>query len=482
MVRVTGRSERDEVRATASDHTGRAHRQRSTGSGRSAGAARAARAVGRGSAVTGRRTVIAARAGARRVRRATHAQGAGESGLGKLIELSGVNGAGDALVTLALAGTLFFSVPVGEARGQVALYLLVTMAPFALLAPVVGPVLDRLRSGRRYAMAATFLLRALLALVMADAISGETQDALRLFPAAFGVLVLSRAYGVARAAVVPRVLPPGMSLVKANSRTSMAGLAAMGVAIAIGAGIGALFGDAWGLRLAALIFLGGAVLAVRLPRRADSSQGETSARLSDAPEPDGRPRRWNVGPAVVHGLRCNAALRAFSGFLTLYLAFLLREQPVAGLGDATALGLIVGAAAVGSGIGTALGNVLRDRSPELNLLVLLAMATASSAVGAWLYGAITLVTVAFVAGLAQSLGKLSLDSLIQTSVPESVRTSAFARSETLLQLSWVLGGGLGTLLPLPGAPGLAIAAAGLGAALVVVVRAYLRGHRRTRAR
>jgi hypothetical protein len=456
----------------------------STGARTSDGVPRArttARRLRRGSAATGRRTVSLAHAGARRVRRATHAQGAGESGLGKLIELSGVNGAGDALVTLALAGTLFFSVPVGEARGRVALYLLITMAPFALLAPVVGPVLDRLRSGRRYAMAATFALRAVLAVVMASAVAG-TQDALRLYPAAFGVLVLSRAYGVARAAVVPRVLPVGMSLVKANSRTSMAGLAAAAVAAGAGAGLSALTGPEWTLRLAAVVFLAGAVLAVRLPRRADSSVGEQSARMSDEPEPDGRPRRFNVGAAVVSGLRSNAALRAFSGFLTLYLAFLLREEPVGGVSDAAALGLVVGAAGIGSTLGTGLGSVLRERSPELTLIGLLGLAAVASGGGAWLYGFPALLVVAFVAGLAQSLGKLSLDSLIQHRVPDAVRTSAFARSETLLQLAWVLGGGLGIVLPLPGAPGLAIAAAGLTAVLVVVTRAYLARRGRAGAR
>ncbi len=41
------------------------------------------------------------------------------------------------------------------------------------------------------------------------------------------------------------------------------------------------------------------------------------------------------------------------------------------------------------------------------------------------------------------MGKLSLDALVQRDVPERHRTSAFARSETLLQLSWVIGGFIG---------------------------------------
>jgi len=51
-------------------------------------------------------------------------------------------------------------------------------------------------------------------------------------------------------------------------------------------------------------------------------------------------------------------------------------------------------------------------------------------------------------GICQSLGKLSLDALIQDGVPENVRTSVFARAETLVQLSWVVGGFLGIALPL----------------------------------
>ena len=62
----------------------------------------------------------AARATYTRVRGLTHAGGAGESGLARVIELHAVNAAGDALIAVSLAGTLFFSVPTGEARSQVA--------------------------------------------------------------------------------------------------------------------------------------------------------------------------------------------------------------------------------------------------------------------------------------------------------------------------------------------------------------------------
>jgi hypothetical protein len=96
-------------------------------------------------------TSKAARAGTARLRRVAGAHGAGRSGLSRLIELNAVNAAADVLVAIALADTLFFSVATSESRSRVALYLVLTMAPFAVVAPVVGPYLDRFRHGRRWA-------------------------------------------------------------------------------------------------------------------------------------------------------------------------------------------------------------------------------------------------------------------------------------------------------------------------------------------
>ena len=73
-------------------------------------------------------------------------------------------------------------------------------------------------------------------------------DDLWLYPAALGVLVLSKAHNVLRAAVVPRVLPSAMSLTSANARLSVFGLATAGVAGGIGAGIAAVLGLRLGAR------------------------------------------------------------------------------------------------------------------------------------------------------------------------------------------------------------------------------------------
>ena len=426
------------------------------------------RGAGRGGRTAARLTRTGAVRTARGVRRVTHSGGAGESGLGRLIELHGLNTAGDALVTVALANTLFFSVPTGEARGRVALYLLITMAPFAVMAPVIGPLLDRFRHGRRYAIATTMLARCFATWVLAGAVASE---GLSLYPAAFGCLVASKAYGVSRSATVPRLLPRGGTLVAANSRLSLAGIVAGSLGAGL-AGLLALIGPEWPLRAAFLVFGAAMVLALRLPVRVDSTEGETGPTLSlDDTGPI--PRRTDVGSRVVVALRANGALRAFSGFLTMFFAFLLREKPIGGLAPTVALGLVVGFAAVGNACGTGIGSRLRTRAPLRVIVVVLALLTVAAFAGALVYGVITVLAVAFTAGLAQSLGKLSLDATVQRDVPEETRTSAFARSETLLQLSWVLGGALGIVLPLDGRLGLGIATAGLVGMLGVTLRSTM---------
>jgi MFS family permease len=463
-------------------------------------ARRAASAVHRFTSAAALRTGNAANATGRRIRKATSAEGAGESGLAKLIELHAVNSAGDMLITVALASTIFFSVPTHEARGRVALYLLITMAPFVLLAPVIGPLLDRIPSGRRAAMAGSMLVRAALAWMMAGSIAGA---GLQIYPLALGVLVASKAYGVIRSVVVPRLRPPQLPLVKANSRVSLAGLLSTGVAAGLG-GLLHLIGPDWPLRGAFLIYVVGAGLAFALPHKVDLAKGEERALLHaepagepadaaqtgprDVTEPDAtgtdeagtgpaaaphsaKAVLRSVGPGVILALGAEGSLRVLFGFLTFFLAFLVREHPLAGLPATASLGLIAAALGIGNTLGTVVGAWLRTRGPETLVTLMLALAFGSALAAAVFYGAATVVLLAFVAGFAQCMGKVALDALIQRDVPETVRTSAFARSETVVQLTWVLGGGLGIVLPLVGEVGMATASAMTGVALLWAVRA-----------
>ncbi|MGF1425232.1 MFS transporter [Kitasatospora sp. LaBMicrA B282] len=435
----------------------------------------------RSASAAGLRTGRVVHGTGRRIRKATSADGAGESGLAKLIELHALNSFGDMLITIALASTIFFSVPTTEARGRVALYLLVTMAPFALLAPVIGPLLDRVPHGRRAAMAMAMLSRAVLAWTMASSI---TNGNLTLYPEALGCLVASKAYGVVRSVVVPRLKPARVTLVKANSRVTLAGLLATGLAAGVG-GLLHLIGPAWPLRGAFLVFVIGTLMAFHLPHQVDSAKGEQRAVLHAEPHtnpgetppaeaPRAKASLRTVGPAVILGLRAVAALRGLSGFLTLFLAFLLRVDPVGGVSPTVGLALLAVAAGGGNALGSVFGSWLRSRGGEATITLMLMLATAAAVASALWYGIVTVLVVAAVAGIAASLAKLALDSLIQRDVPEAVRTSTFARSETLMQLAWVFGGALGILLPLDGTLGLSVAAALLGVALLWTAVAFVR--------
>lgn len=400
------------------------------------------RAVGRGVGRGGRSAFTGAR-------RFTHSGGAGESGLARLLELHAFNTAGDAAVAISLAGTLFFTVPTDEASGQVALFLVLTMLPFAFVAPLIGPFLDRFRRGRRWAIGSTLAVRAFCCWVLAGAVSGD-QTSPAFFIAALGCLVASKAYGVTRAAAVPRILPGDFTLVKANSRISLTGTAAAAISAPL-AGVAALIGAPWSLRYAALLFAVGTVLAILLPARVDSSEGEEQVDLADLADPRSDEQRGLRGGivithAVVNGLRSNSGLRLLSGFLTIFMAFRLREPPASvgwGADPTILLGLVIGGAGVGNTLGVVLGNVLKSRLPERVVIAVLVLdVTVMTVIGigfTWW----TAVLLGLTVGLCQSLGKLSLDALIQRDVLENVRTSMFARSETLLQLSWVIGGLIG---------------------------------------
>lgn len=420
-----------------------------------ADAGRATFRAGKATAVGTKRAGQATARGAQRVGRATrkvtYANGADRTGLGRLIELSAAESAGDALVTVALASTVFFGLPVGEARGPVALYLVITMIPFALLAPFVGPILDRFRSGRRYVMAGTLFGRGLLCFAMAAAVGPN--DLVTLFAGALGVLVLSKAYNVSRAAIMPSVLPADITLVSANARVTLFILVAAGVAVPIAGGLTAWLGSAAMLRIAMVVFLLVGVYAVRLPRHVDSPDVE-----EEQPS-EGRAQRWRtllkVGPVVGEAVGANLLIRLFSGFLLFFLLFMVQDKGAPWLlvrdtffDVKVTIGLLAVAAGLGGLVGAAVANWTRNHSPQLITLLTLAVTVVTAIATAIFFSLWAAVAISFITAFASGLGKLALDAIVQLEIGEEVRSSTFGVTEAILQLSWVFGGLIGLLLSL----------------------------------
>ncbi|GAA4437973.1 hypothetical protein GCM10023170_007870 [Phytohabitans houttuyneae] len=422
----------------------------------------------------GRSSVRSGRWAGRKVGAVRTKGAGGEVGMTRLLDLHAASYAGDILIAIGLAGTIFFSAPIGEARSGVAIYLLVTMIPFAVLAPVAGPLLDHFRHGRRYALATTMLGRAFLAWLMSDYIHG-----FGLYPAAFGVLALSRAYGVARSAAVPRLLPEGMGLSQAAARAGVYGMIAGAAVTPIGL-LAFKFGPQWPLRVASIIFLVGMVVALRLPPKADSDPPETLPRPFAAMGLR-RGDRALTGRLVVATLVSSAALRGLYGFLLLFLAFAIKADNLTtdflgrSVSDEVALGLVGGALAVGGFLATAIGTRMRIHRPAAlqssGLIIVAGVAVLTTLKFSLAMVALLCLVTAFMSGIS----KLAVDASIQERIGERLRASAFAHSETVLMVAWVAGGALG-LIPFQGRLGIAVATvvAVLAAARAVVVAGALR--------
>lgn len=372
-------------------------------------------------------------------RRAAQADGAHESGLTSLTYAVMLNYASSAAMAIGLANTLFFSAATAESRTKVALYLLITVAPFALIAPVIGPALDRIQHGRRMALAVSCVGQGLLSIVMAL----HLNDWL-LYPAALGTMVLSKSFDVLKAAVTPRVLPSGITLSKMNARLTLFGLVAATVFGAIASGGAKLFGSAGALWFTAALCLADAVLCLRIPAWVEVTQGEVPTTLLARPKKERQP----LGRHVVLALWGNGTIRLFTGFLMLFPAFVIKTlEEHSPFMQLLLLGLVGAAAGIGSFVGNAIGARMQFGKPDQVVIGCLAGAVGGAVVGA-VFDSVTAAAIgALLASVASALAKISLDATIQNELPEQSRASAFGRSETILQLTWVLGGAIGVLLP-----------------------------------
>ncbi len=408
---------------------------------------------------------------------------------GRLALVHTLFSAGSTLVTISLAGSLFFSVSPHESKDKVLLYLLLTIAPFAVVAPALSPLIDRGTTARRAGIAVACGGSALLVLSMSDNLKG-----LLLFPEAFGFLVLSKLYLVGKAAVIPTMTNGDDDLASANAKLAvLAGLSGFTISP-----IGIAFlqlGASWVLRIDFLVFLVAAVAAARLPktrtlpgpvepmglaedgrpfhgpvrpaplpapeplpggpggliygRRSASAQGAgTDRRLSVAELLERRSRvdvkaeRQRLGlplfvPEVTVALLAMTVLRGALGFMTFFLAFALRSLQAATWW--------YGAVIVASGVGGLLGSLL---VPWLRRTLSEQQIIASALIGVALAGLLSgwggslavQPLLAFVVGWGTTGAKPAFDSVVQRYVPPAALGRAFARFETQLQLAWVVCG------------------------------------------
>jgi hypothetical protein len=353
------------------------------------------------------------------------------------------NAAGDTLVALALATTLFFGVPSSEARESVALYLMLTIAPFAIVAPVLGGVFARFPGVYRTTMTLSAVLRAVVAVVMMLGMAS-----LWLYPLAFAMLVMSRLFGIGKSSLLPTALIQPVALVSANAFLARIAIYSGTAVLPLGA-LAVRIDPAVALALSAVFFTISAYVSLGLPdpRRLVRYSGMSA---DDEPElfPPTPPRSLRLSRLAT------AVVRMLNGFLVLLLAFAFRDAD-AGIFD---FGALIAAAGFGYGLASLLSphleRVLRE---EPMVVAALAIEAASAFIAAQFFGLPAAAALAGAAGLAWGTAKFAFDGLLQAKVAPDQRGSAFTRSETLFQLAWVVGGIIPVTLTINVQVGLALA-------------------------
>jgi hypothetical protein len=369
--------------------------------------------------------------------------------------------AGDTLVAIGLAGTLFFSVPSGEARGNVALYLALTLAPFAVIAPVLGGIFTRFPGVYRAAMVLAALFRAVIAVAMAFTL----ESTFILYPLAFGMLVFSRLYGIGKASMLPVALPAPVALVGANALLARIGIYAGALVAPLGA-LAARVDPAVSLLLSAgfFAFCAFASLGLPDPRGGDPSpeDGLRPIELPDAAAFRGRSLRLSR--------LATAGVRLLNGFLLFMLAFEFRDAN-AGAFD---FGALIAAGGAGYGIASLVSPWLERHLREEPMVVgALAVEAAAAFVAGQFFGLPAAAALSASAGLAWGTAKFAFDGLLQSRVDPAKRGTAFTRSETLFQLAWVIGAIIPVTIDMPAEVGLAVAGVAALAAQTLFVAGLL---------
>lgn len=353
------------------------------------------------------------------------------------------NVAGDTLVALALASTLFFSVPSSEARESVALYLALTLAPFAVVAPILGGVFARFPGVYRATLTLSAAARAVVAVVM---MMGLTT--LWLYPLAFSMLVLSRLFGIGKSSLLPVALIQPVALVSANALLARIAIYSGAIVLPLGA-LAVQIDPAVALAISAIFFAGSAYISLGLPDPRRILRQEADG--VDAVEewfPATPPRSLRLSRLAT------AVVRMLNGFLVLLLAFAFRDAEASFLD----FGFLIAAAGIGYGLASLISphleRVLRE---EPMVVAALAIEAAAAFIAGQFFGLPAAAALAAAAGLAWGTAKFAFDGLLQSKVPPDKRGSAFTRSETLFQLAWVVGAIIPVGLTIHPEVGLAIA-------------------------
>ncbi|MBJ7306953.1 MAG: MFS transporter [Acidimicrobiia bacterium] len=365
---------------------------------------------------------------------------------------------GDALFAIGLAGSVFFSLDFTSARWRVALYLLLTIAPFAIAAPLIGPAIDRIKGGRRWIIVGSMLMRAVLAFFVV-----RHMNTILFYPEAFGMLIMQKIYSISKSAVIPSTVHSDEELVQANSQLTTLSSIAVVIAAIPGGILYAIGGGRATVALGAIVFAVGTILALQLPP------------TTVAAEPAGEAEREELRSAgITHASVAMSLIRGMVGFLAFMLAFEFKNAGA----PLWQLGLVAATAQFGFFVGSLIVPRLRRVTTEERILVgSLIVTSVAGLVTAFIGGLGGAALLSMMLGVTSCSAKQAFDSIVQRDAPDANRGRSFAKFETRFQMIWVIGALVPIIIPIPSALGFGL----IAIAASIAVALYLVGLRNVRA-
>jgi hypothetical protein len=334
--------------------------------------------------------------------------------------------AGDSLLAISLADSVFFALPVDEAKWRVVAYLGLTMLPLAVAGPLLVLPLDRAGPRRVIAFLAA-VVRAGIAFFVAGRL-----DTIALYPAALLILVAARVHGITKNGLTMAYAGPGEGLMRSNARLGRVAVAGALIAAPFGVGAARLWGPGGAMGLAGMVYSICALVTLRLPHPRVRAEPRAIGRRGRVPE--------LTGPALGA-----AGMRAATGFLLFLSAFALRREGFPAFW--------FGVMAISAAAGGFLADVLAPRLPEtIREEFIVVGCTVAAGLGAFLasqaFSLPVLAVFGLTVGAATELGRLAFQSLMQHHAPEGALGRVFVRYEVLFQLSWVAGAVGPAILPI----------------------------------
>jgi len=331
---------------------------------------------------------------------------------------------GDGIFLVALTASVVFNAQQQNTANGLLLTTMVTIAPFTLLGPFVGVFIDRW-SRQRILTIAPLLKVACVPLLLFDPL----KIAPPFFLGALAILSINRFQLAAASAVVPRLVPAA-DLLLANSIATVGGTLASLLGAFLGGKIADTIGSHSVLWLSTVAWLCASLIAGRI--RSDLAP----LVLPEAPEllRHAVRRIWNetwdgartMGrtPHAIWPISSITVDQIGQGVMLTLALVVFREK----LGEGVAsFSNVIGAGGVGVLVGIATAGMLEDRLSKDRIVALGFLVGGVCLIGAaFVISGPVILLVAGVLGLTFAWKKVSVDTMVQESLPDGYRGRVFS--------------------------------------------------------